>query len=451
MRKQLAGIPPEKRRKVLWGVGIVVAVLVVLGLYTGRASFPVQVAPTKAVSTATPAVKASATPSPTGTSIPPTDVPPTDVPATPVAPGTPYAAAPACAEHSTSDYHSLWNSAAGCHYDHEHGEDAFTSEVAATFPGFDLLALLGGVHVGHSHPSSPAENVAKHGGFKWQVQTVTPRGCFTGFESAEHGIDAVAIQYHAFGNYAIEFESRVHSTAALLRQCLPGSDDFGYIFTIQHQDYGQRVIPYQGQIMPYPNNPAPYPSPRGPYFTLDCFGPVVQCRESLSLVTSRRLNASSIWTSKGGNVLQQGIFNLLFRIRDTYQLLDWADQEYPFTFAFLCSADGGITYAPAGCRYNNSTSRVHEIAGVIPAAWDGAAWDTDARSGRVTGEAMIAGFPVKLVSAYAGTYGTQLIADKLDQFSPEAQPERDLCFQPDGQAVNCDTGGTPSGWIGEGN
>ena len=33
----------------------------------------------------------------------------------------------------------------GCHYDHEHGQNPFTPEVAATFPGFDLRALLGGV------------------------------------------------------------------------------------------------------------------------------------------------------------------------------------------------------------------------------------------------------------------------------------------------------------------
>ena len=44
-------------------------------------------------------------------------------------------------------FHSLWDSDRGCHYDHEHGQNPFTPEVAATFPGFDLRELIGGVGV----------------------------------------------------------------------------------------------------------------------------------------------------------------------------------------------------------------------------------------------------------------------------------------------------------------
>ena len=41
-------------------------------------------------------------------------------------------------------------------------------------------------------------------------------GC-EGFEGSTVGVNASAIQYHAFGNYAVEFDARVHSALALLR------------------------------------------------------------------------------------------------------------------------------------------------------------------------------------------------------------------------------------------
>jgi hypothetical protein len=182
-------------------------------------------------------------------------------------------------------------------------------------------------------------------------------------------------------------------------------------------------------------------------------------------------------------VIASTLFNLLFRLRDTYQLLVWDDQTFPFTFTWLCSADGGATYAALrGCPYNNSTGHVHEIEGFIPAAWDGLrGFDTDPRPGRITaegfvtrfGELMGAGlcelpgascFPIKLVNAFVGKYASELIDGKLTQFSIEAQPERDIYFCPgspepgspgsgDGarQCAEDAPGAVSSGWIGPNN
>ena len=73
--------------------------------------------------------------------------------------GAPYPDAPLCPDsgeaHDNNLFHTLWDSTRGCHYDHEHGQDPFIAEVADTFPGFDLRALIGGVGVGHTNPSSP--------------------------------------------------------------------------------------------------------------------------------------------------------------------------------------------------------------------------------------------------------------------------------------------------------
>jgi hypothetical protein len=171
----------------------------------------------------------------------------------------PYPDAPLCpdtgAAHHPSRFHSLWDNRRGCHYDHEHGKSPFTTEIAALFPGFDLRALLGGVEVGHTNPSSPMENTMKHGGFKWQVGQ-TPQGCVGGFEEARYCVAAYAVQFHNFGDYSMELEGRIHSTAALLKVCEPAHpSDCGYMYVVQFQDYGQRVSPYQGDVLPYPNNP----------------------------------------------------------------------------------------------------------------------------------------------------------------------------------------------------
>jgi hypothetical protein len=273
--------------------------------------------------------------------------------------GAPYPEAPLCPDsgeaHDNSLFHTLWDSSRGCHYDHEHGQDPFTPEVASTFPGFDLRALIGGVGVGHTNPSSPMENTHKHGGFKWDVTLSHSVGCLGG-EGYPTGVDAMVIQYHAFGDYSIEFESRTHSAVGMLRQCQAGiPTDFGYVFVNQLQDYGQRVAPYQGNALPYPDAPVPaYGAGSAPYFTVSCFGSTDLCNKfpSRESFLGRQNSASSTWVSTPGKLPDSGshLFALLFRVRDNYQVLDDSDQSYPFTFAWLCSEDGGKSYSPAsGC------------------------------------------------------------------------------------------------------
>jgi hypothetical protein len=283
---------------------------------------------------------------------------------------------PPCPEefHKTTMFHTLWDPVRLCHFDHEHGQNPFISDVGSAFPGFDLLNLLGGVGIGHTNLSSPMENTHKHGGFKWQVTLDHPQDC-AGFEGAVNGVNASVIQYHGFGDYSVELEGRTHSSAALLRLCNSANPtEMGYMYTVQLQDYGQRVVPYQGTIFPYPDNPTPsYNSGLGPYLTVDCIGNVAQCRTSRDYVLSRRISANTNWSSKptgSANIAHpfgSKLFTLFFRSRDTYQMYDWNDQTHPFTFIWLCSSDGGRSYDPAGCRYNNSTTQVHEIAGEIPA------------------------------------------------------------------------------------
>src|SRR3990167_3432255 len=228
------------------------------------------------------------TPVPTNTLPAPTGTPlPTDTPAGETAP---YPTAPLCTTHDNSLFHTLWNSSGGgCHYDHEHGASPFTAEVEAAFPGFDLPALLGGVQIGHTNPSSPIENTVKHGGMKWQGDLDAPNDCETGFEGADIAVRRYVSQWHAFGNYSVEFEGRIHSALALFEQCVPGQEnDPGYAYILQHVDYGLRAWGYQGSLLHYPDDPLfEYDPAFAPYWTGECVGPdvidqygITDCRPS---------------------------------------------------------------------------------------------------------------------------------------------------------------------------
>lgn len=399
----------------------------------------------------------------------------------------------------------MWDSERGCHYDHEHGENPFAPEVAAAFPDFNLLELLCFNEVGHCNPSSPMENVVvggKHGGFKWQVDLANPNGplpvCVPGFEDGTIAVKAYAIQFHAHGRQSLEHEVRNHSSVALLAFCKGGnSNDVGYMFVGQLQEYGQRVMPYQGFVMPYPDNFQPqYISPRGPYFTTECekadgnpSGPdytfvdldgvtrQVDCRDA----GDRLNNNNTIWTSKptqsGGprERPQTPIqFRMLFRGRDNYQHVNMtgldtlAELVHPFPWVFVCGFD---VYNPVGCRYNSSTFTIHEIMGDIPSSWDNLpGFDINPVVGRITtdGVKYVNRFgtqinfsctqaggldcqPIQLVNAFVGRYSSELSVDKVSNPTPGNTPERDVYFCRGVPCSEGDMGAVPSGWIGSEN
>jgi len=426
--------------------------------------------------TLTPTVTPSATPIVTVTSIV-TSTSEATVTPTPNSVVEPYPEAPLCPDsgllHNYIEFHTIWDSMRGCHYDHEHGTNPFTPEMDAILPGIE--SFLGGVQIGSTNPSSPIENVLKHGGEKWDAIISNPHGCLAGFEGAEWCVKAAAIQYHNFGNYAVEFNARIHSAEGFLLVCDPANpSDCGTLYTSQLEDYGQRVTPYQGTVLPYPDNFFPeYVSPRGPYFTIDCvYLELTGCRSTLSFIRDRNLNTNSIWTSKPTGFpgeprpASSTILKLLFRVRDTYQVLDSRDLVYPFTFPFVCSSDGGVTYNPIGCKYNNSTTAIHEVSGIIPASWDNLVdFDTNPEVGRITAEGYTDRFgtlvlpldctipsddcfPIKMENMFIGSYGDFLTLIKTSNTTITSNPPRNIYFC--GGVVCAETapGAIASGWIG---
>lgn len=397
--------------------------------------------------------------------------------ATPAATFTPWPAASLCPDHGelhdNSRFHTLWDATRGCHYDHEHGTNPFTPEVSGVFaPLGDMRTLLCGVEIGSCNPSSGAENTIKHTGHKWDVQVPVIHPCATGFEGAAVGIDAIAMEYHAFGDPQIEYESRNHSSSVFVRQC--GPDGPGYIMTSQLQEFGQRVFPYQGELLDYPDNFQPTYGPGfGPYMTTDCVGAGPGCRVSIQDIVARLLGVVQKWTSKptgtGPRPETSILFRFLFDVRDAFKILDWASvgDGYPFKYLWVCTTDNGETFAQAGCRYNNSAIMVHEVAGDVPAAWDNLdGFDTDPRLGRVsfTGFVSRFGMPVapgacsipgmgcnvvKMVNAYVGRWGADLCPEKCSFITPANTPDRgDIYFCGEQVCAETDAGARPSGWLG---
>lgn len=431
--------------------------------------------------TDTPAPTDTDTPAPTDTDTPSPTATDTATPTSAPVSIAPYRDAPLCADHDPNTFHTLWNSALGCHYDHEHGINPFVSEVNSAFPGFDLLALLGSVEIGHTNLTGPMENTMKHGGLKWNVQLQHPEGC-KGFEGATVGVNGSVIQYHGFGDYAMELESDIHSTVALLRQCQESNPaDYGYIYTVQHQTYGELCVPYQGIYFPYPHDSAPpYNCSFGQYLTVNCIEFVLpgatqqspQCRRDLAFAQRANMVSQSNWSSKitgasNPSLREQGssLFNLLFRVTDAPQNIDFRDRTHPYTFAWICSSNNGLTFNPAGCRKTNTTTQVHEIAGVIPSEWDNLeGFDTNPAAGRITAEGYTTRFgalnstctepgvdchPIKLINAFVGKYGSVLVFTngKGVNIVPR-NPSRNIYFCNGVLCSETSPGAVPSGWVG---
>lgn len=438
--------------------------------------------------TDTPSPTDTDTPSPTDIDTPtPTDAPtatstdtPTFTPTPTSTPGniSPFVNAPLCPSHDPTKWHGLWDAARGCHYDHEHGQNPFTAEVAAVF--LDIKDFNGGLEVSHTNPSSPMEVTHKHGGYKWDINLAMPYGCAVGFEGGNVAVKGFSIQYHAFGRQDVELEVHAHSAEAFLELCKSSNpNDVGYLYINQLQEYGERVMPYQGMTLPYPNNFQPqWNGSFGPYFTVECFGQdfsviefnvskFIDCRPS----SGDPNNNLSKWTSKrtGGGPRPPAttLFNILFDVRDGYQRLDAQGGQgltYPFSFRWVC---GGTVYSPNACRFNNSATEIHEIKGIVPAAWDGlAGFDTDPRAGRITARGFVTSlgalnpgctaagencYPIWMTGAFVGTYSSETYSPKVSNLTPQNTPERDIYFC--GAVVCSETApsAVPSGWIGENN
>jgi hypothetical protein len=79
----------------------------------------------------------------------------------------PYAGAPECPTHDNTQWHALWDSVRGCHYNHTHGDDPSLADKYFGPAG----TLWGGQTISYPFAASAHENHMKHGGYKYSVKT----------------------------------------------------------------------------------------------------------------------------------------------------------------------------------------------------------------------------------------------------------------------------------------
>jgi hypothetical protein len=180
---------------------------------------------------------------------PPTDLPPTDVPPseTPTGPIAAYPDAPLCLSHDNRAYHSLWDAARGCHYDHHHGDNPHEADAVL---GTEIYGIMGGEisYPWMTYSDAGMENNLKHAGYFWHVRTVdacspNPAGlpvepCITSFRVLVHqhatGRDAT-VRYHS---YVVEY----------------ATSDGGYALLGGWADYGDLHSPESTIVVDVPGN-----------------------------------------------------------------------------------------------------------------------------------------------------------------------------------------------------
>lgn len=368
----------------------------------------------------------------------------------------PYPSAPECANHDPAKYHGLWDAELGCHFDHTHNINPLASEVQAVFGNYTAYTgqevsypwqTFAGAAPGLAQPPANAvyENNAKHNGTKFDFYDfgASQYGCPVNLTGTRSVPNAWLIERHSLGNKA-DFMARVHSFWAMVRVCIPGTNEVGYIFTGGWQDFGQRIAPYQGHIFPIPGQPSPaYNSARAPYISQSCINHP-ECRGANT--------SNTTWTSFTQMIEGHKLFGFAFRSNDSQQKIDVStgfNQVDP-VFVYLC-ADAQGNYVAAGCHYNHSASHTAQVVGSIPDEYDLLDGVDDDRANYigytnrwgsvVQGCTAIAldCVPLKLINMPVGNYQVNVAQYGLGP-AHENLPEYDLEFS-----------GVPAGWIGESN
>lgn len=368
----------------------------------------------------------------------------------------PYQEAPLCATHDKTDWHGLWDYVNGCHSDHTQGIDPSAPEVVAVFG--DYTQYTGqevsypwqtwkdaGPNLDPPPANAVWENDAKHNGYKFDFYDFTSQGiCPVAYQGVRSVPVAWLIERHSLGHKP-DFMARIHSVWAMVKFCIPGESEPAYLYTGGHQDFGQRVSPYQGNIFPIPGSPNPqYDSARAPYIAHSCTGNT-SCRGPVG-------SSNTSWISFAQMIDGHRLFGFGFRSADSQQKIDvsggFNNPDPPFKF--LC-ADAQGNYVAAGCAMNHSTGHTYQVTGSIPDEYDlldGVDDDrvnyegyTDRWGNIVQGctEIALDCVPVVMDNLPVGTYHVNVAAYGLTGIHT-GLPEYDLYF--DGQ---------PSGWIGSEN
>lgn len=311
---------------------------------------------------------------------------------TPAGPIAPYADAPPCpAElHDNRTWHSLWNETAGCHYDHQHGNnphelnDLFGLDFFL-WSGGDLSApwqTFSGAGAHHEQPGNEAcmENDCKPDGYVWlTVRDFPCRRNIPGIlDGADNCITDARVLFH-MDKTQIDALVRFHFVWVEAKVCQVGQtgpENCGIYKGGGHLDLGRLNIP-RGEYVPLPNDP-------DIFMTVD-FPPEAKSYRIHSRCDGTRPDLDS-WQSEGNFLFDATTDPILsvgyaIHLNDPWGCTNPNMQGNPQTPENVAATDF-FCYPDPGCKFNGSEFALFRVWVIIPSEpFDNGGFDTDGREG----------------------------------------------------------------------
>ena len=323
----------------------------------------------EATATATATETPTAIPLPTATTTPTVALPtPTPtITATLSAETPPFVGAPLCAEHDLIQWHSLWNAARGCHYNHTHNADPWLVADIFGAPGELVGQEL-------SYPwQTPNELQMKATGYKYFVNRDI--ACEFDFatelevRSDVYCVRAFRIQYHDHAE--LDPLIRFHSYFAEIQICERDNSSCWVVKSGGWADFGFLMAPYKQRHIPLPNDPLNIDLNEEPYraYNATFFGgvdflaryrqPFRSCKDCP--VNRNAINDNVTYWATDENWANNNGFNkmigFVFWKYDTSVLI--ADDGTP---VLICP-----NY---DCRFNDSEVTFYIVSATVPATLD---------------------------------------------------------------------------------
>lgn len=277
----------------------------------------------------------------------------------------PYAGAPLCPTHEDRQFHSLWDSVRGCHYDHTHHDDPSLADHL-----FGVAGEEWGQNLSYPWMTKNENDDHGHPGYKYYVNLAPyPPGeqfNFAYLDPDPHFVRAFRIQYHDVGGNA-HLVKRFHSYYMEVQVQSRTTGEFGTVSFGGWADFGCLHLPYKKDLLLLPGIDPQNPDGSDACGTTQKLGQVpYRAGSTLDLIASRKelmqrdriKDNKWIWTSHdrwGYN--QLGYF--FFRTLDSWTGMDRND---PYAEHFICP--------DFQCKFNNSEHHIHNVVVQIPESLD---------------------------------------------------------------------------------
>lgn len=281
----------------------------------------------------------------------------------------PFPGAPLCPTHNDTQYHGLWDSARGCHYDHTHNDDPSQADSIFGAAG----SLWGGQTIGYPFQTPNENNPTGHSGYKYFVNLAPNPVCaqelFEYLNPDPNCVTAFRAMYHDVGGNAHGMK-RFHSYYMEAQIMSRNGQVTGTIQTGGWGDYGCVHVPYKTAfVLDNAQNPLNADGSNrcgnGQSLFTPPYRAFVLASEAFARAAQNR-QILTIWSpdaTYGYNKLAA----LTWRVFDSSSGMDVND---PYGERPVCP--------DAKCRYNNSEHHVLTIQFYVPPSLD-----TDG-DGRVT-------------------------------------------------------------------